>query len=77
MPSFQQKELQSILKDKEYSLKKQTKHQNQIQIQIQDQILKLSDWRFSVTRMHMLRALSSHQRTRCGGLTVIRPPHQW
>ena len=32
MPSFQQKELQSILKGKEYSLKKQTKHQNQIQI---------------------------------------------
>ena len=38
------------------------------------EILKLSDWGFSVTRMHMLRALSSHQRTSSGGLTVIRPP---
>lgn len=32
MSSFQRKELQSMLKGKIYRLKKQTKHQNQIQI---------------------------------------------
>ena len=55
MPSFQQKELQSIPKGKKYSLKKQTKHQNQTQIR--QRFLNLSHQEFKITMNNMLRSL--------------------